>query len=90
MHKQAMTTLSQAEALQREARNARIVWLADNPGIITRVAEEHGVTQPFVSDVFHGRRKSRDSEIEKRFAELGAPGFTLPEDTRKQRRKVPA
>lgn len=51
-------------------------WLVDNPGILTRIAEQYGVTKVFVGDVFHNRRKSRDGQIEHQFAKLGAPGFT--------------
>lgn len=50
-------------------------WLVERPGVISRIAKELGVTQPFVSDVFHGRRKSRSGDVEKKLAELGAPGF---------------
>lgn len=52
-------------------------WLADNPGVITRVAEELGVTQSFVSDVFHRRRTSRDGRVEATLQERGAPGFEV-------------
>jgi predicted XRE-type DNA-binding protein len=73
----AMTTLAQIRDAQRQLRQQRILWLDDQPkGILTRIAEEFGVSQPFVSDVLHNRRTSAEGRIEKRLAELGAPGFT--------------
>lgn len=50
-------------------------WLVDRPGIITQVANELGVSQPFVSDVFYGRRTSRGGRVERKLKKLGAPGF---------------
>lgn len=70
-----MGKLNTVERAQRVDRSRRILWVADNKGVLTKIAEELGVTQPFVSDVFYGRRKSRNGDVEKRLAEFGAPGF---------------
>lgn len=67
-----MTTLTH-EKLQQKRR----YWLADNKGVITRTAREFGVSPVFVSDVLWGRRASKTGHVERRLAELGAPGFTL-------------
>lgn len=50
-------------------------WLAERPGVITRIATELDKSQSFVSDVFYGRRTSKGGVIEKKLAEYGAPGF---------------
>jgi hypothetical protein len=50
-------------------------WLADNPGVLKRIAEEAGVVPSFVSDVFHGRRTSKGGLVEGKLSERGAPGF---------------
>jgi hypothetical protein len=66
-----MSKATTAEDIERSKR----YWLADNPGVLTRIANEFNVKQPFVSDVFHKRRKSEARRIETRLAQLGAPGF---------------
>lgn len=60
-----------AEDLERDKR----YWLADNTGILTRIAKELSVSQVFVSDVFHKRRTSRDGLVEAKLTKAGAPGF---------------
>ena len=70
-----MTTLSRSEQEQRKARRSRREWVDDNPGILTRIAQELGVTQPFVSDVLHGKRQSTGRIVEAALAAHGAPGF---------------
>lgn len=69
----AMSTLSQVENALKKARQQRILWLDENKGILTRIANEVGVSQPFVSDVFHGKRNS--DAVAAKLAEAGAPGF---------------
>jgi len=50
-------------------------WVKANRGIVTTVAAEAGVTQPFVTDILYKRRNSRFRTVEQRLASLGAPGF---------------
>lgn len=50
-------------------------WLADNPGVLARIAEELGVVPSFVSDVLHNRRTSRHGAVESELSKRGAPGF---------------
>lgn len=52
-------------------------WLSQNRGILSRLAEEFEVTQPFVSRVFYGEARSGELRIERRLAELGVPGFSV-------------
>jgi hypothetical protein len=59
----------------QEITKLRRYWLADNVGQLARVAEEFGRSKTFVGAVYWGRVKSRNFEIENRFAELGVPGF---------------
>lgn len=84
-----MNKLSQQGEEIRTARAQRILWLADNPGVITRIAEACDLSQPFVSDVFHGRRSSRGGAVEARLAQLGAPGFAVSQND-EPTEKVPA
>lgn len=62
---------TRAEALEARKR----YWLADNPGVLSRIATEAGVARSFVSDVFHKRRASKHGLVEGKLAERGAPGF---------------
>ncbi len=74
---QAMTTLSQIRGAEK-SRQQRILWLADNVGVLSRIAEEFSVSQPYVSDIYHGRRPANSETgegIKARLAALGAPGF---------------
>lgn len=50
-------------------------WTARNPGIVAQIAREFDVSHGFVYDVMYKRRRSNFNRIEKRLAELGAPGF---------------
>ena len=50
-------------------------WVKANRGIVTTVAAETGVSQPFVTDILYKRRNSRFRTVEQRLASLGAPGF---------------
>jgi predicted transcriptional regulator len=71
-----MTTLAQLERAKKSLRRARREWLDEQPrGTLTRIAEEFGLSQPFVSDVLHNKRSSKDGCVEARLAQLGAPGF---------------
>jgi hypothetical protein len=56
-------------------KKKQIVWVYENPGLLTRIAREMSCTQPFVSRVLYGDKRSRDGRIEEKLAELGAPGF---------------
>lgn len=68
-----MSNLSQSETAIRKARRQRIIWLDENKGILTRIADQIGVSLPYVSDVFHGKRNSE--AVATKLAEAGAPGF---------------
>lgn len=50
-------------------------WRAENRGVLAKLARELGFSPPLVSDVFYKRRTTRTGELERRLAELGAPGF---------------
>jgi hypothetical protein len=53
-------------------------WLADNPGILTRIAEQANAGQPYVSDILYGRRPAlteKGALIKAALSEAGAPGF---------------
>lgn len=64
-----MNTLTRSEERRR-------VWLARNPGVLRKLADEFGVSPPFMTDVLQKKRNSKDGRIEARLTELGAPGFT--------------
>lgn len=68
--KQANTAENRPDSVQLKK-----YWLVDNPGVLTRIAEELDVTSVFVGDVLYGRRKSTGGVVEKKLAKLGAPGF---------------
>lgn len=52
----AMTT---AEAkLVKMSRSQRLIFVADHPGFQDEIARECGVSQPFVSLIFHGKRST--------------------------------
>jgi hypothetical protein len=68
-----MSKLSQSESAIRNARRRRIVWLDENKGILTRIANQIGVSVPYVSDVFHGKRNN--DAVAAKLADAGAPGF---------------
>jgi hypothetical protein len=48
-------------------------WIADNRGVLARIARETGLSAPFVSDVFWLRRKH--AVVTKILCKLNAPGF---------------
>ena len=67
----------------------RKVWLARNPRIISRLAEQLDVSPSMVYGVLKGRRRSR--RVSAALAAAGAPGFQESPNARKQsRRKQPA
>jgi hypothetical protein len=74
-----MNKLSQVAEAEERARQTRVLWIDKNRGVLTQIANELGVTQVFVGDVFHRRRNSSDGEVEKRLTEVGAPGFESPQ-----------
>lgn len=49
------------------------IWLVDNPGIQTRIAERLGVSASMVSRVYLGRCTS--AKVAGELAKVGAPGF---------------
>lgn len=59
----------------QDTQTAKRYWLADNRGIIKRIAGDLGVSAPFVSDVLNGKRQSTGRVVEAKLAEHGAPGF---------------
>jgi hypothetical protein len=65
----------QVERANKKARQRRILWLDENKGVLTRIATACSVSQPFVSEIFHGRRSSRNGQVEALLADAGAPGF---------------
>jgi hypothetical protein len=60
-----------------EEQIKKTVWLRERKGILTQLAEAFQVSRPFVSQILHGKMKSKDLRIERRLAELRAPGFAL-------------
>ena len=68
-----MNTLTRAQAKLNMDRD---VWLAKNKGVLRRIASEFSVSAAFMTDIFRDRRNSRSGDIERRLAELGAPGFS--------------
>lgn len=59
-----------------KAHTARVLWREKNRNALAEIAGELSVSRSFVSDVFHGRRRSSDGRVEKLLARAGAPGFT--------------
>lgn len=51
------------------------VWKRRNRGRLKEIADALGYTQAFVSDVFHGRRKSYLGDVEDALRKAGAPGW---------------
>lgn len=65
--------------MEPEIERARRYWLADNPGVITKIAVDVGCSQPYVSDIFYGRRPGNTGQgldVRNALAAAGAPGFT--------------
>jgi len=54
-------------------RKDKKYWLADNPGIQTRIAEKLGVSASLVSRVYLDRCTS--ARVAEALARAGAPGF---------------
>lgn len=73
-----MNKLSHSETPETDLDYARYLWTKANKGLITKIADELGYSQPFVSDVFYKKRNSTGGIVEARLTELGAPGFTKP------------
>ena len=67
-----MTKLSNNEEQRKR------YWLADNRGALARIAREENLTGVFVRDVFWGSRTSRSGSVERKLAEMNAPGFVNP------------
>ncbi len=55
----------------------KTIWLRERRGILTQLAGIFQVSRPFVSQILHGKMRSKDLRIERRLAELKAPGFAL-------------
>lgn len=66
-----MITVAQAN----EVRDARLKWLRDNRGILTKVATDLGYSVGFVRLVYHGGTQSQKRDVEDALAKAGAPGF---------------
>lgn len=58
-----------------QLNEAMIVWLAQNRGLLSKIAEQvkPSVTPQFVGQVCRGKRKSRDGKIERILRSYGAP-----------------
>ena len=56
-------------------KDALIVWLAQNRGILTKVSKQMKppVTSQFVSQVCRGIRNSKDGKVERLLRQYGAP-----------------
>ncbi len=54
---------------------AMIVWLAQNRGVLSKIAEQvkPTVSPQFVGQICRGKRKSRDGKIERILKSYGAP-----------------
>ncbi len=50
-----------------------ILWAASHRNVLTKIADQMGVSPQFVSMCLHGRRRSKDGRIERKLRELGAP-----------------
>ncbi len=50
-----------------------ILWAASHRNVLTKIADQMGVSPQFVSMVLHKRRKSKDGRIERALREIGAP-----------------
>ena len=61
--------------MSTSTKEAMIVWLAQNRGILTKVAKQMRppVTPQFVGQVCRGTRKSEDGKIERVLKSYGAP-----------------
>ncbi len=54
--------------------DARILlWIAQNRGLMTRMAVDFHVTQQFIAMVLRGQRKSKDGRVERALRAEGAP-----------------
>jgi hypothetical protein len=61
-----------------ELTRKRRHWLADHPGILTRIARQNGVSQQYVTQIFHGCRPGKTMQGQQVRVQLrlhGAPGF---------------
>lgn len=61
--------------MSTKTKDAMIVWLANNRGVLTRLAEQMKppVTPQFVGQICRGTRKSKDGRIERILRAYGAP-----------------
>jgi hypothetical protein len=59
----------------------KVLWLRRNRGILTRLSQEFDLSYSMIASCFWGKTASGERRVERRFAELGAPGFT-PEEVR--------
>jgi hypothetical protein len=50
-----------------------LVWVSDNRGAMTSIAEKAGVSPQFVHLVLRGARSSSDGRVERLLREKGAP-----------------
>lgn len=56
-------------------RELRLLWLAEQRGILTRIARETGFSASKIQDNFYGKVARRDPVVIAKLAEAGAPGF---------------
>ena len=61
--------------MNEKLREKRAVWLMNNRGALSSVAEKCNLSSGYVSDIYRGNRRSRSGEVETLLAEMGAPGF---------------
>ncbi len=61
--------------MSTKTKEAMIIWLANNRGVLSKIAEEMRpkVTPQFVGQVCRGTRKSKDGKIERILRTHGAP-----------------
>jgi len=58
-----------------KTKEAMILWLAQNRGLLTKIADEMRpkVTPQFVGQVCRGARRSKDGKVERILRSHGAP-----------------
>lgn len=71
-------TLAQINA-DGDLETRKVLWLRRNRGILTRLSQEFDLSYSMIAACFWGKTASGERRVERRFAELGAPGFDAEE-----------